>query len=185
MENWKPFLKMTYKEVKDNKFIRNWWISDHGRIKWTYDHNDRQRFVTPTPTGGHTLTGRYLALSINNAPEKYIHRLVALYFVPNPTKEVTVNHIDGNKQNNHYSNLEWVSYKDNTVHGMKLRGKFDQERYDKNQKRRETETINRNQRRQRIDKHLTLHIMGVECKHISTISGYPLYLVKKDIKKYA
>ena len=48
-----------------------------------------------------------------------VHRLVALAFLPSPSEElvelcstkgvgvVLVNHIDGNKLNNHYTNLEW------------------------------------------------------------------------------
>lgn len=38
-----------------------------------------------------------------------IHRLIATYFVPNPNGYKYVRHIDGNKNNNHCNNLEWVS----------------------------------------------------------------------------
>ena len=47
---------------------------------------------------------------------KKVHRLVALNFVPNLSKKPDVNHIDGNKENNKLSNLEWVTPAENTAH---------------------------------------------------------------------
>ena len=40
---------------------------------------------------------------------RYIHKLVAIAFLPNPNNYRTVNHIDGNKLNNTVLNLEWAS----------------------------------------------------------------------------
>lgn len=45
-----------------------------------------------------------------------VHRLVAMMFIENPDNLETVNHIDGNKENNHVSNLEWCSVADNLRH---------------------------------------------------------------------
>lgn len=47
----------------------------------------------------------------------YVHRLVAQKFLGSPEQHQTqVNHIDGDKSNNHHSNLEWVSAKENIKH---------------------------------------------------------------------
>jgi hypothetical protein len=64
---------------------------------------------------------RYCNISTKGKVTKVkIHRLVATYFVLNPLSLQTVNHIDGNKLNNHYQNLEWLTLKENIRHGVKI-----------------------------------------------------------------
>lgn len=48
-----------------------------------------------------------------------IHRVSATAFIPNPENKPFVNHIDGNKLNNHISNLEFVTAKENTQHALR------------------------------------------------------------------
>lgn len=49
-----------------------------------------------------------------------LHRLVAEHFIPNPDNKPCVNHIDGNKDNPHISNLEWVTYSENMIHSARV-----------------------------------------------------------------
>lgn len=46
----------------------------------------------------------------------YIHRIIAMCFLSNFDKSLSVNHKDGNKLNNHPSNLEMLTLSENTKH---------------------------------------------------------------------
>ena len=48
------------------------------------------------------------------------HRLMCLTFIPLGYKsDLQVNHIDGNKENNHIENLEWCSREENIAHAIR------------------------------------------------------------------
>ena len=68
----------------------------------------RQGVITGYPTDSNNYLKHY------GVP---IHRLVATTFIPNTdSKKIFVNHIDGDKQNNRVSNLEWVTPSENCTH---------------------------------------------------------------------
>lgn len=51
---------------------------------------------------------------------EFVHRIIAKAFIPNPKKKAMVNHKDGCKYNNHVTNLEWVTEKENAQHAIRL-----------------------------------------------------------------
>lgn len=66
----------------------------------------------------------YLCVGLckNGTYKRYtIHRLVALAFCENPFGFDEVNHIDEDKQNNRYDNLEWCSHLYNVNYGNRPR----------------------------------------------------------------
>lgn len=59
----------------------------------------------------------YLFVSLCKNGEKenvVIHRIVALLFIPNPENKPCIDHIDGDRANNHADNLRWVTAKENS-----------------------------------------------------------------------
>ena len=58
-----------------------------------------------------------------------VHRLVAIYFVENIGNHPEVNHLDGDKKNNNYLNLQWVSKQDNMRHAV-LSGLYKTRQFD-------------------------------------------------------
>lgn len=71
-----------------------------------------RRRRTPLKMNQSKIKGGYLQVKLYSAPYKakqhLVHRLVAQYYIPNPNNLPEVHHIDGDKTNNHVSNLAWV-----------------------------------------------------------------------------
>jgi hypothetical protein len=62
-----------------------------------------------------------IKLTINNKEKRImLHRIIAEAFIPNPYNKKCVNHIDGNKNNNSLSNLEWCTHKENSQHSIMI-----------------------------------------------------------------
>lgn len=61
----------------------------------------------------------YPSVSLGRAVRRYVHRLVAEAFSPNPLGLPEVNHIDGDKLNASADNLEWVSHRENGLHASR------------------------------------------------------------------
>jgi len=92
-------------------------VTTFGRI-WAYPVEGRKgkwlRF-----TRIHT---NYVQVGLNRGGEKrkwfYLHRLVAIAFLPNPEHKKQVNHINGVRYDCRLQNLEWVTSMENHTHAF-------------------------------------------------------------------
>ena len=91
-----------WKEVEGTEGC--YFVSNYGNIK------NQKRILKQSPT----IRG-YLSVKVFQG-RKSSHRLVAIAFIPNPDNKEQVNHKDGNKQNNHVDNLEWMTGTENQRH---------------------------------------------------------------------
>lgn len=104
MENWR-FIEAN----------SDYMISDHGRI---LSFKGKSKLIISS-----TITSKgyeYVAIRQKGIYVGYsVHRLVATAFIPNPKRLPQVNHLDGNKLNNHVANLEWCDAYDNIMHAIR------------------------------------------------------------------
>ena len=102
---------MSESQIKD---FPDYYIHSDGYVI-SRKHGKERRLV-----GGTHPRGYPQVLLFHNGKSKcfLIHRLVAEYFIDDSKLHLEVNHIDCNKKNNHVSNLEWVTTKENMRHAV-------------------------------------------------------------------
>lgn len=102
-----------------NGYEGSYEVSNHGRVR------SLNRVITRKNGKALTLQGTVLSPRKDNAgyfrvllrgKDYRIHRLVAEAFITNDNQFPCVNHLDGNKQNNLVTNLEWCTYSTNMQH---------------------------------------------------------------------
>lgn len=100
-------------------------ISDYGRIALLIGNVRRPAGSILNPykyTPKRNGIKKYFMINLNYKGKKklgnYVHRLVALAFIPTEDMTLTVNHMDGNGFNNFYKNLEWVTIIENNDHAL-------------------------------------------------------------------
>ena len=99
-------------------------VSEYGDVWGVHDYS-KKRVLSVDKDGYYRLAIKYRQKHIDeNGIERqyrtfFVHRLVAMCFLDNPNNYPVVNHKDGNKQNNHYTNLEWCTVRYNNLHAIK------------------------------------------------------------------
>ena len=104
-EVWKPMVE----------FPELYKISNLGRVA-----SYRKVLATYKINSGYEV----VSLKVNRESiKRLVHRIVAQAFIPNPENKREVNHIDGDRLNNHVLNLEWATSSENKQHAKEVLGK--------------------------------------------------------------
>jgi len=104
---WKKLERNKNYSINERGEVRN---DATGKIKTPYE-NRRNGYLTVDLYSG------------NRSTKVPIHRLLAEAFIPNPEGKPTVDHKDGNRQNNALDNLRWATYSEQNsrfgTHGVR------------------------------------------------------------------
>jgi len=113
--------KIEYAKTKKYKIIpnfKNYLISKNGDI---YSKISNRKLLINIDRFKKNKRRVNVSLLNNNMVRKgmYLHRLVAMTYLPNPQNKLEVNHIDGDCYNNNVNNLEWTTKIENMEHAKK------------------------------------------------------------------
>lgn len=98
---WKGGVNM-WKKISRND---NYSINEDGKVR--NDKTNHTKKPTLNKRNGYLVVDLYKGNQREKVP---IHRLVAEAFIPNPDNKLTVDHTDGDRQNNSIDNLRWATY---------------------------------------------------------------------------
>ena len=103
MEQWKTIIEHPFFEVSNYGNIRK--IKTGYIFRISNDSKGYKRFTT-----------KHKGIVFRST----VHRLVCRYFIDNQNNYDCINHIDCDRTNNHYANLEWCTKQMNTDHAVNL-----------------------------------------------------------------
>ena len=107
------FRFLLYPNIIPYKYV----ISSYGKLFTFVNMNRKQIFYDKD---GYERTSISIIVDgVKKSITTGIHRLVAYTFCDIPAGCTVVNHLDGNKTNNKYTNLEWTTPLENTRHALR------------------------------------------------------------------
>ena len=113
--------------LKPIKDFDGYFVSDEGEIYCNLGKGNRRNGNTtslyklkPRKTKNGYCRVYMRQISTGKRVDRYIHRLVATYFIPNPNGKRYVNHINCIRDDNRAVNLEWCTAKENNEYTRKV-----------------------------------------------------------------
>lgn len=104
------------KQLKQIKNFNKYYVDNYGNV-YSTNHNRIIKLKQSLMPNGYMHIGLH---KNNKAYNKYVHRLVAEAFIPNPENKKDVNHKNGIRTDNRVENLEWVSRSENQLHAYRI-----------------------------------------------------------------
>ena len=157
---------MISKEIQNYDGYR---IFEDGTIESNVRNKDKTKYYVMKQQNNNGYKTIMLRSNEGKAEIFRVHRLVAMAFVENPNNYPIINHIDGVKNNNHFSNLEWCTYSMNNEHAFDTKLKENKKSYTKDE---EIEIIK-------------LRKSGLRAKDIQKIFPHlKIYVIQKLYEKY-
>lgn len=104
-------------------------ISDHGRVKSLpklVEYSNGRIYHYEEKILKLNFSNGYRTISLVKEKEKTTHMahiLVGLHYIPNPENKPFINHIDGDRSNSYYLNLEWSTNSENQLHSYNILGR--------------------------------------------------------------
>jgi hypothetical protein len=97
-------------------------VHSHGRL--VREKGKPWRTTSPSILIPVRKMNRYMAVTLvdkhGTRKQHAVHRLIAEAFCTNPDNKKYVNHIDGSRDNNVATNLEWVTNQENALHASSI-----------------------------------------------------------------
>lgn len=96
---------------------QEYYISEYGEVLSTYKKQDGCLLKGAINSSGYKY---YLLMKDGKFKWRFAHHLSMEYYgAAAPSSRHEINHIDGNKLNCHYTNLEWVTHSENQLHSYR------------------------------------------------------------------